>query len=97
MKVEISYNNDEEIFLKFEGNIFTENLQELKKSLEIVLNSNVENAVIDLSLVNAITSYGLKELMLFEGKMRQMGRNVEFENATNIVSELFKIAKKVYA
>ncbi len=97
MKVEISYTNGNEIFMKFEGNIFTENLQELKKALDIVLDTDVDGAVIDLASVNAITSFGLKELMLFEKKMMEMGKSVKYLNATHIVSELFKIAKKVYA
>ena len=94
MTFEVYTENDETI-LKFNGNIFTENLPELKKALNHVTKSQSSTILLDFSKVEAITSYGLKELIQFENEMSRMGKVVNIVNASNILTELMNIAKRI--
>ena len=95
MKYEI-YNTDDETILEIQGNVFAENLQDFKSALNHVERSSSSSIILDLSEVEAITSYGLRELIMFENRMSKMGRMVNIINASQIVSDLMNIAKKIF-
>lgn len=90
------YTGNNETILEFNGNIFTENSPELKNALNHVTESKTSSIVLDFSKVEAITSYGLRELLQFENEMSKAGKVVNIINASHIVMELMNIAKTVY-
>jgi len=94
MKYEI-YTTENETILEIQGNIFSESLQDLKEALDHAAKSDSSSIVLDFSDVGAITSYGLRELIMFENRMSRKGKVVNMINTSKIVSELMSIAKKI--
>jgi len=90
------YTSENEAILEIEGNIFAEHLQDFREALTHVAKSPSSSVILDFSDVGAITSYGLRELIMFENQMSKMGKAVNIINASQIVSELISIAKKVF-
>ena len=75
------------------GIIDNENAEELKKQLSEIQDKNIQDAILDLSLVPSITSSGIGKLLVFYKALDSKGGKISVNGIHSNLLKLFKSIK----
>lgn len=84
-----------ELFVKIIGNTLDENTNFDSDKLSKALELKNASIVLDLEHVIAMTSLGIKEIMMFHKRIIDKGGTLRIINANRQVSEILRLAKLI--
>ena len=87
----IMANAQVQVFLS--GNLYVEEVKEIKETLTTLVKDGQKNFLIDLSQVDYIDSSGLGVLVFIQKKALQNGGSVKVKGLQGIVKELFEMTR----